>query len=72
MEGVAPDTYTAAMATLLHPLIVLHAGQRKRCHTCEHYSKEGYCYQYKMTPPKEFAESIGECKYWIQEIPFYD
>ena len=50
----------------------MRAGPPKCCHTCEHYSKEGYCYQYKMTPPKEFAESIGECKYWIQEIPFYD
>jgi len=26
--GVAPDTYTAAMATLLHPLIVCAAGSR--------------------------------------------
>ena len=50
----------------------MRAGPPKCCHTCEHYSKEGYCYQYKMTPPPEFADSVGECKDWIQEIPFYD
>lgn len=48
----------------------MRAGPPKCCHTCDHYSKEGYCYQYKMTPPPEFAASLGECKYWLQEIPF--
>ena len=50
----------------------MRAGPPKCCHTCDNYSQEGYCYQYKMAPPPEFASSIGECKYWIQEIPFYD
>ena len=48
----------------------LAEGPPKCCHTCEHYSKEGHCYQYKMTPPPEFADSVGECKDWIPEIPF--
>jgi hypothetical protein len=48
----------------------MRAGPPKCCHTCEHYSPDGECWQYKMTPPQAFADSVGECKDWIPEIPF--
>lgn len=48
----------------------MRAGPPKCCHTCEHYSQNGECWQYKMTPPQAFADSVGECKDWIPSIPF--
>lgn len=40
------------------------------CHTCESYADNGICLEYHMTPPEDFAASIGKCPMWIGSIPF--
>ncbi len=48
----------------------LAAGPPRCCHTCEHYGNDGLCTEFFMTPPAEFADTVGECPSWIQEVPF--
>ncbi len=54
----------------------LKAGPPKCCHTCDHYGHErygdkaGYCREFNMEPPEEFAATVDECGSWTQEIPF--
>jgi len=40
------------------------------CHTCDNYLDDGKCWEFDSLPPKEFAESIGVCDKWFEEIPF--
>ena len=46
------------------------AGPPRCCHTCENYGNDGLCVEFFMTPPPEFAEAVGECPSWMQEVPF--
>ena len=48
----------------------LAAGPPRCCHTCEHYGVDGLCVEFFMKPPPEFAEAVGECPQWMQEVPF--
>jgi hypothetical protein len=48
----------------------MRAGPPKCCHTCDHFTQSGNCLAFDMQPPDEFAETVGECPRWIQEIPF--
>jgi hypothetical protein len=48
----------------------LKAGPPKCCHTCEYYDKKGRCIEFNAEPDKDFAEAVGECDSWMQEIPF--
>jgi len=48
----------------------VQAGPPRCCHTCEHYGVDGLCVEFFMTPPAEFAETVGECPKWEQECPF--
>lgn len=40
------------------------------CHTCWHYDKKGMCEVFFMSPPAEFAATVGECDKWEQDVPF--
>lgn len=40
------------------------------CHTCDLYMGDGVCDKHKMSPPAEFAATMGACPDWIGEIPF--
>lgn len=40
------------------------------CHTCELYDAQGYCQEFGMYPPADFAQQQDVCPKWIQEIPF--
>lgn len=42
----------------------------KCCHTCDHYTDEGLCTFYSMTPPEDFAATPDQCPEWMEEIPF--
>jgi hypothetical protein len=46
------------------------AGPPQFCHNCDEYSGDGYCFIFKMKVPVEFAQSIGACNDWKQELPF--
>lgn len=46
------------------------AGPPKCCHTCEHYRVDGFCVEFFMRPPEEFAASMDGCDKWKREIPF--
>ena len=46
------------------------AGPPRCCHTCENYGHDGMCVEFFMKPPPEFAEAVGECPKWEQEVPF--
>ena len=46
------------------------AGPPRCCHTCEHYGTDGLCIEFWMQPPKEFADSIGQCDKWQPEVQF--
>lgn len=46
------------------------AGPPKCCHTCEHYRVDGFCVEFFMSPPEEFAASMDGCDKWKREIPF--
>ena len=48
----------------------LAAGPPRCCHTCEHYGVDGLCVEFFMKPPPEFAEAVGECPKWEQEVQF--
>ena len=48
----------------------LAAGPPRCCHTCEHYGVDGLCVEFFMQPPPEFAEAVGECPKWEQEVQF--
>jgi hypothetical protein len=48
----------------------VNAGPPRCCHTCEMYGTDGLCTEFFMEPPAEFAEAVGECSKWMQEIPF--
>lgn len=50
--------------------IWLKAGPPKCCHTCEHYGVDGLCVVFFMTPPADFAATVGECADWELELPF--
>lgn len=45
-------------------------GPPRCCHTCEFYDVKGTCVVFFMEPPKEFAETHGECADYEREIPF--
>lgn len=40
------------------------------CHTCDFYDSEGNCQYFEMRPPDDFAETVGRCEVWLEEIPF--
>jgi len=40
------------------------------CHTCEEYTEDGYCRQFQMKPPEDFAATIDACPEYFEEIPF--
>ena len=46
------------------------AGPPRCCHTCENYGTDGLCVEFFMKPPPEFAEAVGECPKWEQEVKF--
>ena len=46
------------------------AGPPRCCHTCEHYGNDGMCVEFFMKPPKEFADTVGECPSWMMAVPF--
>jgi hypothetical protein len=48
----------------------LAAGPPHCCHTCEHYGVDGLCVEFFMQPPPEFAEAVGECPKWEEEVQF--
>jgi hypothetical protein len=48
----------------------LRAGPPKCCHTCEHYTVDGLCVEFFMTPPEDFAASIDTCDKWMREVTF--
>lgn len=41
----------------------------KVCYNCEWYRSDS-CEKFNAVPPKEFAETAGACKDWIESIPF--
>lgn len=45
-------------------------GAPKCCHTCDHFSGEGFCYSFSMSPPDEFIMSQDVCPSWEQALPF--
>jgi hypothetical protein len=48
----------------------VEAGPPRCCHTCEHYLETGVCAKFFMTPPEEFAATVGACEQWDMEVPF--
>jgi hypothetical protein len=50
---------------------MLERGEPKCCHTCEHYTEQGYCAIHQMQPPEDFAATVPTpCEAWESEIPF--
>lgn len=42
----------------------------KCCHTCDWYTKEGFCDFHKSEPPENFVNTQNACDSWIEELPF--
>lgn len=45
-------------------------GPPRFCWNCDHYSFDGKCLAFRMTPPVEFTQTEGACPTWEMELPF--
>lgn len=42
----------------------------KCCHTCWHYTNNGFCKVFEQHPPEQFANEVNQCQTWEQDVPF--
>lgn len=45
-------------------------GPPRCCHTCDHYSHDGRCLEFKLFVPHEFASLRDNCPVWELFLPF--
>jgi hypothetical protein len=51
-------------------IALIKKGPPRYCHTCDHYTPNGFCDIAGQEPPEEFARTPDACDDYFELIPF--